>query len=371
MMPKEIDDASPVSIDLGNLNEKESLASVDLGGDEGVSAPISIDLGATDESIQPSTFTGSITTDVGVIQVDPSLMPPEKEGMKKGQFFLGLFAPIALSILMSIVVMVSEEAMYDDWENEFTITKNSDGTFTFNPSESDVNCQDGDYDFSFYWQNGSGEGHSWSDCYSDITTTVAYQSGRWHPDGTLDLYLPYAPTDGFDVRVFWWDGGDSDRSASMGIGDGENKNFSKDLGNRNQYCDIWGDVEVDTLNEGSNPTYANIGCSREEGNYTVFLYMDEVLAKNSGEWGVPVDFTLPAGNEDVEQITVEYWDYGGGDMAFVELLPMFCCLGFIGLVVAAFMMGYKWFAYGALSSMVVAPAIFVIACFGMLIAYGL
>ena len=86
-MPKETDDASLVSIDLGNLNEKESLASVDLGGDEGVSAPISIDLGATDESIQPSTFTGSITTDVGVIQVDPSLMPPEKEGMKKGSSF--------------------------------------------------------------------------------------------------------------------------------------------------------------------------------------------------------------------------------------------------------------------------------------------
>jgi len=367
MMPEEKDDDTPVSIDLGNLNEKDSPVSVDLGGDEGVSAPIAIDLGATDEAIQPSTFSGSITTEAGVIQIDPSLMPPEKETMKKGQFFLGLFLPIALTILLSIVTVVSEEAMYDDGGDEFTITKDSDGTFTFNPNDSDANCQDGDYEFEFRWENNTWDfEHAWADCWSDITTTVAYQSGRWHADGTLELNLPYAPIDGFDIRVMWWDG-NSERSTSMGIGDGENKNFSKDLGNRNQYCDIWGDVRIDMDVEIS---YADIGCGdHDNGNYTVFLYVEETLAKNSGEWGVPVDFTLPAGNEDVEEITVGYWDYGGGDMDFLEILPLFCCLGIIGLIVAAFMMGYKWFAYGALSSIVVAPAIFVIACFGFLIFF--
>jgi len=49
------------------------------------------------------------------------------------------------------------------------------------------------------------------------------------------------------------------------------------------------------------------------------------------------------------------------------MLPMFCCFGFVGIIMAAFKMGYKWFAYGALTSLVVAPLIFVIACFGFLI----
>ena len=152
----------------------------------------------------------------------------------------------------------------------------------------------------------------------------------------------------------------------MGIGDGENKNFSKDIGNRNQYCDIWGNVQFEIDGE---TTYADIGCDSGEGSYTVFLYAWETLVKNSGEWGVPVNFTLPAGNEDVEQITVQYWDYGGGGEELIEILPLFCCFGFVGIIMAAFKMGYKWFAYGALTSMVVAPLIFVIACFGFLILF--
>ncbi len=365
-MPEERD--VPVSIDLGSINEKSVSESAAIKDDDEISAPVSIDLGVGDGEATPSTtFSGSVTTNVGVIQVDPSLMPPEKEGMKKGQFFLGLFLPIVLSIVMSIVVVVSEEAMYDDWDEKFTITKNSDGTFTFNPSDHGMSCQDEYFEFEFRWENvnHSRHGSAWADCDSHVSADVAYQSGRWHSDGTLELNFPHAPVDGFDIRVTWWDG-NSERSTSMGIGDGENKNFSKDIGNRNQYCDIWGNVQFEIDGE---TTYADIGCDSGEGSYTVFLYAWETLVKNSGEWGVPVNFTLPAGNEDVEQITVQYWDYGGGGEDLIEMLPLFFCFGFIGMILAAFKMGYKWFAYGALTSLVVAPLIFVVACFGFLILF--
>ena len=57
---------------------------------------------------------------------------------------------------------------------------------------------------------------------------------------------------------------------------------------------------------------------------------------------------------------VQKHEEGGG---MEDFLPALFCLGFIGATIASFAMGYKWIGYGALASMVAAPAIFVVTCF--------
>ncbi len=348
--------------------EKKAPTSIDLGEVEADAAPEAVDLGV--DTTQGSTFSGTITTDVGVVLMDPSLMPPEKEKMNKKQFIFGLLFPIVLGIIVASV-----SAMFEGFDGgeQYEITAQEDGSFNITLGDYGLDCESGHGWFDIEWQTDEGYeryNRANSGCGEDLVLGLEEEVGNWYSNGSISVDLPFAPLENTSVVIEWYDQ-NSNRERTKILdppGDGSNTKFN---GNEPvpSYChDIYrGDYYH--LNEEGEESKSFIFGDEASNGCLLYTNYDYILATNVNSVD-PISFSFPENYSKVDSIIIDTWQGGDGEELFALALSSFCCLAALGVPIGAYMAGHKWFAYGAGVGLVAVPVIFFIGCIAIIAMYA-
>lgn len=350
-----------------DLEEEKTLPSIDLGVVEENTTPESVDLGL--ETNQGAMFSGTITTDAGIVLVDPSLMPPEGEKMNKKQFIFGLFFPIILGIIVASVSAIFEG--YDEGE-QYEIVAQEDGSFNFTLADYGIDCESGDGWFDMQWQTSEGDGryhYANSGCGEDLTFEIEEEVGKWHSNGSISVDLPFAPLENTTVSLEWYDANsDRGRTKILGLGDGNNTKFN---GTEPvpDYCYSIDRSNYYHLNEDGEESRSFISGYQASNGCDLYVSYDYVVATNVNSVDT-ISFSFPENHSKVASIKIDIWDYGDGGELFALGLSSFCCLATVGVPLGAYMTGHKWFAYGAGVGLVAVPVIFFIGCIAIIAMYA-
>jgi len=339
-------------------------ASIVIGNDSDSVPPASIAIGNDAVSIPQTVFSASVSTE-NVAFSDSSLLMPVKGKMMKKQFFLGLLFPVIVSILFTITIVSLDEMDYSGG----TFEPNEQGEFSIDLAELGWNCDDGYYyEVNLNWNTGNNHSddntHIYANyyCERDLRYYGNENIGIIHENGSIELDLLNPPVDGYDVIFHYWKDGNS-RTELLGQGDGVNTNFSGNIDP--DYCD--GEGEYQYRQDGSNDYNwfnANGGplpCAIWESG--------EMIIDSKLEDGV-LTFKLPDSSSSAKEIYVEVYSYDSNMDFIIGFLPILGCLGFIGAGVGAYMIGYKWFAYGVGASVIVLPALLFVVFMAALMSYG-
>ena len=349
-------------------NEKEAPTSIDLGEVEANAAPKAVDLGV--DATQGTTFSGTITTDAGVVLVDPSLMPPEKEEMNKKQFLFGLLFPIVLGIIVASVSAIFEE--FDEGER-FEIAAQEDGTFNFTLGDYGLDCES-DYGwFDIEWQTEEGNEryhYANSGCGEELSLDLEDEVGNWYSNGSIFVDLPFAPLENTSVVIEWYDQ-NSNRERTKVLdppGDGSNTKFN---GNEPvpSHCYDINRGDYYHLNEDGEESRSQIFGDEASNGCLLYTNYDYILARNVNSVD-PISFSFPENYSKVDSIKIDIRkDDGDSEQLLALALSSFCCLAAFGVPIGAYMAGHKWFAYGAGVGLVAVPVIFFIGFIAMIAMY--
>ncbi len=349
--------------------EKKAPTSIDLGEVETDAAPEAVELGV--DATQGTTFSGTITTDAGVVLVDPSLMPPEKENMNKKQFIFGLLFPIVLGIIVASASAIFEGI---DEGEQYEIAAQEDGSFNFTLGDYGIDCESSDGWFDIEWQTDEGHGHYYnhanSGCGEDLVVGLEEDVGNWYSNGAISVDLPFAPLENTSVAIEWYDqNSNRERTKVLDpLGDGSNTNFTGTESVPSHCYDIHRGHYYH-LNEDGEESKSLIFGGEASNGCILYTNYDHILARNVNSVD-PISFSFPENYSKVDSIRIDIWQDGDGGELFALALSSFCCLAGFGVPIGAYMAGHKWFAYGAGVGMVAVPVIFFIGCIAMIAMYA-
>lgn len=340
--------------------------SIDLGAVEENTTPESVDLGV--DTNQGAMFSGTITTDAGIVLVDPSLMPPEGEKMNKKQFIFGLFFPIILGVMVA-----SASAIFDGYDGgeQYEIVAQEDGSFNFTLGDYGLDCESSYGWFDLQWQTSeSDERYNFanSGCGQDLSLDIEEESGYWYSNGSISLDLPFAPLENTTVSIEWYDqNSDRGRTKVLGLGDGSNTKFN---GTEPvpESCYHIESSDYYHLNEDGDQARSFIYGHEASNGCKLYTNYDYVVAMNINSIDT-ISFSFPENYSKVDSIKIDIWHDGDGGELFALGLSSFCCLATIGVPLGAYMTGHKWFAYGAGVGLIAVPVIFFIGCIAIIAMY--
>ena len=329
-----------------------------MEGDSDSTPPASVIIEDSTAPTQKTVFSASVSTE-NIAFADPSLMMPVKGKMMKKQFFLGLLFPVLVAILFAIAI----EPLSDREGNGGTFESNGEGEFSIDLAEMGWNCDDGSYyDANLNWYHEAYFRNANYDCDGDLRYYGSENIGIIYENGSLELDFLFPPVDGYNVEFNYLKDGVS-RTAVLGQGDGVNTTFSGNVDP--DYCEGDGYYEY-SLNRPSQTSWFRASGGKAS---CIITEEGETIIDSKLEDGV-LTFKLPDSSSGVKSINVEIYSYDD-DMEFIfAFLPCLGCLGFVGVGIGTYMSGYKWFAYGVGTSIILVPAILFVVFIAALSAYG-